>query len=74
MGAPSEITNPKGPSTTISLWMPVWGKVEISVPFSYSSRLEETILLVIISCRFPGKTLHWDAKNAEFSEEDSTNI
>ena len=44
------------------------GKDECSAPFSYSARLTETILLGVIAGRFPNKTLHWDNKNAKFSE------
>jgi predicted dehydrogenase len=45
------------------------GKDETSAPFSYSARLTETILLGVIAGRFPNETLHWDNKNARFSEE-----
>ncbi len=47
------------------------GKGECSAPFSYASRLTETILLGVIAGRFPNKTLHWDSANAEFSEEEA---
>ena len=40
-----------------------------TAPFSYSSRLTETILLGVIAGRFPNETLHWDNTNARFSEE-----
>ena len=45
------------------------GKGETSAPFSYASRLTETILLGTIAGRFPNQTLHWDAKTAKFAEE-----
>lgn len=45
------------------------GKAECSAPFDYASRLTETILLGTIAGRFPGETLHWDAKKAKFKEE-----
>lgn len=45
------------------------GKGECSAPFDYASRLTETILLGTIAGRFPGETLHWDAKKAKFKEE-----
>ncbi|MER3375957.1 MAG: Gfo/Idh/MocA family oxidoreductase [Allomuricauda sp.] len=45
------------------------GKVETSAPFDYAARLTETILLGTIAGRFPGETLHWDAKTARFKEE-----
>ncbi len=47
------------------------GKDKTTAPFSYASRLTETILLGVIANRFPGKTLHWDAKNAKFAEEEA---
>ena len=47
------------------------GKDECSAPFSYASRLTETILLGVIAGRFPNKTLHWDSKKAKFSENEA---
>jgi len=47
------------------------GKAECSAPFSYASRLTETILLGVIAGRFPNKTLHWDSKKAKFSEAEA---
>lgn len=47
------------------------GKDEVSAPFSYASRLTETILLGTIAGRFPNQTLHWDAKAAKFAEEEA---
>lgn len=47
------------------------GKDECSAPFSYASRLTETILLGVIAGRFPNKTLHWDAETAKFSEDEA---
>lgn len=47
------------------------GNDECSAPFSYASRLTETILLGVIAGRFPNKTLHWDNKKAKFSEEEA---
>ncbi|WP_420592736.1 Gfo/Idh/MocA family protein [Robiginitalea biformata] len=44
------------------------GKGETSAPFDYAARLTETILLGTIAGRFPGETLHWDAKKARFKE------
>lgn len=46
------------------------GKGKCSAPFSYASRLTETILLGVIAGRFPNKTLHWDSKNGKFLEEE----
>ncbi|PZX50606.1 Gfo/Idh/MocA family protein [Algoriphagus chordae] len=45
------------------------GKDECSAPFSYASRLTETILLGVIAGRFPNETLHWDSKKAKFAEK-----
>ena len=47
------------------------GKDKVSTPFSYSSRLTETILLGVIAGRFPNKTLHWNNKKAKFQEEEA---
>ncbi|MCP4976487.1 MAG: Gfo/Idh/MocA family oxidoreductase [Maribacter sp.] len=47
------------------------GRGECSAPFSYASRLTETILLGVIAGRFPNKTLHWDNNTAKFAEEEA---
>lgn len=47
------------------------GEAETSAPFSYASRLTETILLGVIAGRFPNQTLHWDSENAKFAEDDA---
>jgi len=47
------------------------GSAETSAPFSYASRLTETILLGTIAGRFPNQTLHWDSATAKFAEEDA---
>ncbi|MFK7813863.1 MAG: Gfo/Idh/MocA family oxidoreductase [Maribacter sp.] len=47
------------------------GKAEVSAPFSYASRLTETILLGTIAGRFPNQTLHWDSATAKFVEEEA---
>ena len=47
------------------------GKDECTAPFSYASRLTETILLGVIAGRFPNQTLHWDSENAKFVEEEA---
>ena len=47
------------------------GKDKVSAPFSYSSRLTETILLGVIAGRFPNKTLHWNNEKAKFQEEEA---
>ena len=47
------------------------GRDQALAPFSYASRLTETILLGVIAGRFPNKTLHWDSKKAEFKEKEA---
>ncbi|MFH6605054.1 Gfo/Idh/MocA family protein [Maribacter algicola] len=47
------------------------GNGETTAPFSYASRLTETILLGVIAGRFPNQTLHWDSSSARFSEEEA---
>ena len=47
------------------------GREKVSAPFSYSSRLTETILLGVIAGRFPNKTLHWDSEKAAFEETEA---
>ena len=50
------------------------GEDKVSAPFSYSSRLTETILLGVIAGRFPNKTLHWDNEKAKFKRKKPINI
>lgn len=47
------------------------GRDQALAPFSYASRLTETILLGVIAGRFPNKTLHWDSQKAEFKEKEA---
>ncbi len=47
------------------------GKGECTAPFSYASRLTETILLGVIAARFPNQTLNWDSENTKFAEEEA---
>ncbi len=47
------------------------GKDTTTAPFSYASRLTETILLGVIAGRFPNQTLHWDAEKAQFAETEA---
>jgi len=47
------------------------GTTKTTAPFSYASRLTETILLGVIAGRFPNKTLHWDNEKARFAEEEA---
>lgn len=47
------------------------GEDTTTAPFSYASRLTETILLGVIAGRFPNQTLHWDAATAQFAEAEA---
>ena len=47
------------------------GKGICSAPFSYSSKLTETILLGVIAGRFPGRTLNWNKNTSQFSENEA---
>ena len=47
------------------------GKDECTAPFSYAARLTETILLGVIAGRFPNQTLHWNAEEGKFDEEEA---
>ncbi len=47
------------------------GNGKTTAPFSYASRLTETILLGVIAGRFPNQTLHWDSSAAKFSEDEA---
>ncbi len=49
----------------------ILGTDACTAPFSYASRLTETILLGVIAGRFPGKTLHWDRVAAQFAESEA---
>ena len=40
-----------------------------TAPFSYSSKLTETILLGVIAGRFPGEKLNWDKDKGLFKEK-----
>ena len=47
------------------------GNAKCSAPFSYASRLTESILLGVIANRFPNKKLHWDNNTATFKEAEA---
>lgn len=47
------------------------GNGKTTAPFSYASRLTETILLGVIAGRFPNQTLHWDSSSAQFLEPEA---
>lgn len=47
------------------------GEAKTTAPFSYASRLTETILLGVIAGRFPDQILHWDNATAQFAEAEA---
>ena len=47
------------------------GNTKCGAPFSYASRLTESILLGVIANRFPNKKLHWDNNTATFKEAEA---
>jgi len=47
------------------------GRGECSAPFSYASRLTETILLGVVANRFPDKTLKWENEDSAFLHEEA---
>jgi hypothetical protein len=47
------------------------GKDTCSAPFSYASRLTETILLGVVANRFPDKVLHWNRTASKFAESEA---
>ncbi|MFY0654504.1 MAG: Gfo/Idh/MocA family oxidoreductase [Cyclobacteriaceae bacterium] len=71
MGGPVRNYSSEGPKHYHQFVDACLGKGECSAPFSYASRLTETILLGVIAGRFPNKTLHWDREKARFSEEEA---
>lgn len=71
MGKPIRNYESEGPKHYHQFVDACLGRGECSAPFSYASRLTETILLGVIAGRFPNQTLHWDAASAKFSEEEA---
>ena len=71
LGKPTESYDAEGDKHYHQFVDACLGKDECSAPFSYASRLTETILLGVIAGRFPNKTLHWDNKNAKFAEAEA---
>lgn len=71
MGAPIRNYASEGPKHYHQFVDACLGKDECSAPFSYASRLTETILLGVIANRFPNQTLHWDSENGKFSEKEA---
>jgi len=71
MGKPIRNYTSEGPKHYHQFVDACLGKDTCSAPFSYASKLTETILLGVIAGRFPNQTLNWDSVNAKFSEEEA---
>ena len=71
MGKPIRDYNSEGPKHYHQFVDACLGKGECTAPFSYASRLTETILLGVIAGRFPNETLHWDREKAKFAEDEA---
>lgn len=71
MGKPIRDYDLEGPKHYHQFIDACLGTAETTAPFSYASRLTETILLGVIAGRFPNQVLHWDSKNAKFAEEEA---
>jgi len=71
MGAPIRNYDTEGPKHYHQFVDACLGEGKTTAPFSYASRLTETILLGVIAGRFPNQTLHWDSESAKFSEEEA---
>lgn len=71
MGEPIRNYDSEGPKHYHQFIDACLGKDECTAPFSYASKLTETILLGVIAGRFPNQKLHWDSINAKFSEEEA---
>ncbi len=71
MGKPIRNYDSEGPKHYHQFVDACLGKDKCTAPFSYASRLTETILLGVIAGRFPNQTLHWDSAAAKFSEDEA---
>lgn len=71
MGKPIRDYDLEGPKHYHQFVDACLGTDETTAPFSYASRLTETILLGVIAGRFPNQTLHWDSENAKFAEDEA---
>jgi predicted dehydrogenase len=71
MGTPVRDYATEGPKHYHQFIDACLGKDKTTAPFSYASRLTETILLGVIAGRFPNQTLHWDNATAQFSEAEA---
>jgi len=63
--------NKEAPKHYLQFIDAIKGKDVCTAPFSYAARLTETILLGVIAGRFPNQTLHWDAVEGKFAEEEA---
>ena len=71
MGEPVRNYDTEGPKHYHQFVDACLGTDTTTAPFSYASRLTETILLGVIAGRFPNQVLHWDSENAKFAEEEA---
>ncbi|MFT6369444.1 MAG: putative dehydrogenase [Maribacter sp.] len=74
MGEPIRNYDSEGPKHYHQFVDACLGTDECTAPFSYASKLTETILLGVIANRFPNQTLNWDSSNAKFAEEEANNF
>lgn len=71
LGTPIRNYSSEGPKHYHQFIDACLGKDQTTAPFSYASRLTETILLGVIAGRFPNQTLHWDNATAQFAEAEA---
>jgi len=71
MGKPIRNYDTEGPKHYHQFVDACLGTDTCTAPFSYASRLTETILLGVIAGHFPNQTLHWDNEKAKFAEEEA---
>lgn len=56
------------------LWVDaIRGEAKATANFDYAGPLTETLLLGVLSCRFPGQELKWDAKAMKFTNFSDAN-
>ena len=71
LGTPVRDYSSEGPKHYHQFVDSCLGEDKTTAPFSYASRLTETILLGVIAGRFPNQTLHWDNATAQFAEVEA---
>lgn len=71
LGTPVRDYGKEGPKHYHQFVDAILGDAKTTAPFSYASRLTETILLGVIAGRFPNQTLHWDNATAQFAEAEA---